>query len=711
MRRMRSFCGSAVLAVGAFVFALLLSANVVRAEPPVRDHDIVPEDYFSLATVGACEVSPDGQYVAYTEMRWDKEADKRNIDLWVVECETKQRQRLTFDTASAGGPTWSPDGRYIYFAGGHKRAGEKHPPYDGKRQVWRVSPCGGDLFPVTRVKDGIGEFELSKDGRTLYYAVSDEQYGDEFKKLRKKHKHLEYGHGVVEYTQLWKLDLESWRAKKLVDEKRVIREFSVLPDESAIAMITTPDDTLMTNEGWSRVDVFDIASGETRIVTKDGWREGHPSPFGWVGNLACSSDGKMLAWTVDFDGYPGEIYVANCHGEGVEPWMLDRPREVTVTGNLHWVPGSSDLAFTAEDHARQRIYGFTKVAPGKRQVESAGEMTPGDFVIHNYCFSEDGRGLVVVKSDIQSGRDIYLASSVRDAKNGKWARLTDVNPQIATWKLPRISLVQWKAPDGTEVEGILELPPDYTPDKGPLPMVVELHGGPTAATMYRMRLWIYGRTLMAAKGYALLSPNYRGSTGYGDKFLTGLVGRENDIEVKDILAGVDAMVERGIADPDRLGVMGWSNGGFLTNCLITQTTRFKAASSGAGILDMVLQWASEDTPGHVINFMQGLPWEAPDSYRHSSPAYALDKVTTPTIVHVGGSDPRCPPAHSKGLYRALKYYVGVESELVVYPGAGHGLTKYKDRLAKMEWDLAWFEKHLGAAGAGEGDNAAESEDE
>jgi dipeptidyl aminopeptidase/acylaminoacyl peptidase len=244
-----------------------------------------------------------------------------------------------------------------------------------------------------------------------------------------------------------------------------------------------------------------------------------------------------------------------------------------------------------------------------------------------------------------------------------------------------------------EVEGILELPPDYQPGK-PLPMIVELHGGPTSATPYCLQFWIYGRTLMPAKGYALLSPNYRGSTGYGRKFMTDLVGRENQIEVEDILKGVDAMVERGIADPLRLGVMGWSNGGFLTNCVITQTDRFKAASSGAGILDMVIQWGSEDTPGHVNNYMRGFPWEKPDAYRKASPVFSLDKVKTPTLIHVGGSDPRCPPAHSRGLNRALEYYMKVPTELVVYPGESHSLTKYKNRKAKMEWDLAWFERYL-----------------
>ena len=200
---------------------------------------------------------------------------------------------------------------------------------------------------------------------------------------------------------------------------------------------------------------------------------------------------------------------------------------------------------------------------------------------------------------------------------------------------------------------------------------------------------------MPARGYALLSPNYRGSTGYGDAFLEELVGRENDIEVKDIVAGVHWLVDQGYADPKKLGVTGWSNGGYLTNCLITaEPDMFAAASSGAGVLDMVIQWGTEDTPGHVINFVGGLPWQQPEAYRHASPLYALDRVKTPTIIHVGGADPRVPVAHSRALYRALKHYLHVPVQLVEYPGEPHGLTTRHNRMAKMEWDLAWFDKYL-----------------
>jgi dipeptidyl aminopeptidase/acylaminoacyl peptidase len=286
--------------------------------------------------------------------------------------------------------------------------------------------------------------------------------------------------------------------------------------------------------------------------------------------------------------------------------------------------------------------------------------------------------------------DVFLVDGKESPR-----RLTRVNPQADTWKLPRLSVFTWKAPDGTPVEGILELPPDSKKGER-LPLVVEIHGGPTTAAYYKLQYWIYGRTLLPAKGYALLTPNYRGSTGYGDKFLTDLIGRENDLDVGDILAGVDALVAAGIADPERLGVTGWSNGGYLTNCLISRTTRFKAAVSGAGILDAVMEFGAGDEPAYTIVFKQGFPWNSAARYQKASPSYSLEKIRTPTLIHVGGNDERCPPGHSRMLYRVLKEYNRVPTELLVYPGEGHGLMKYRNRRAKLEWDLAWFERYLRA---------------
>ena len=667
--------------------AWLSMIGTVAAGEPARTHDIEAEDYFTIAGIYGCATSPDGEYVAYYEARWEPPAEKRNIDLWVVDTRSKRIRRLTFDRAADASPQWSPDGKYIYFTSARKRGGEEDPPYSGKKQVWRISPRGGEPQAVTRVKEGIGTYQLAHDGAAVYYTVAEEEVADEWKDLRSKYKDLEYGHGVTEFSQVWKLDLESWRVEKIIDEKRVIVSLAVSPDQGRIAMITKPDETMLSNEGWSRVDVYDAATKDVRAVTPDGWRADHPTPFGWVDAVSWSRDGAALAFPVSFDGYPTRVYVAEWPGGPPRLHLLRAPDQVTISGGpAKWRGESRDLCFTGEERARVRVYCLTDVQDGRQGPTRV--MSPGDVAVRAFSFSRGGGRLAAVLGTVEHPPDVFFVS-----KSGTYDRLTRVNPQVDTWKLPQISIVSWQGAHGNPVEGILELPPGYEPGE-PLPTVIELHGGPTSATQYRLRLWIYGRTLLAAKGYALLSPNYRGSTGYGDKFLTDLIGHENDVEVEDILKGVDAMIERGIADPDRLGVIGWSNGGFLVNCLIAKTDRFKAASSGAGVLHQVMQWGLEDTPGHVINYMRDYPWSNPEAYGKGSPLYDLDKVKTPTLIHVGGSDDRVPPAHSRALYRALQHYLHVPVELVVYPGEGHSLWKYENRKSKMEWDLAWFERYL-----------------
>lgn len=667
--------------------ALLLLAPVARSAEPVRDHAITVDDYFTLGTITQLAVSPDGSRVAYVEQRWEGDAETRNADLWVVDVATKTRHRLTFDRAEEANPQWSPDGRHVLFTANVRRPGDDAPPHDGRTQVWRIAPDGGDPQALTRHKEGIGRYELSADGRALYYTVVTEGTDEEWKELRTRYKDLDYGHGVTKFTQVWRLDLESWRTEKLVDERRVVAAMRVAPDQSRIAMVTTPDDELLHLEGWSRVDVWHAATRKVETVTPEGWRDAHGSPFGWIEGPAWSADGA-LAFAVEFDGHPCRIYACEWNGAAHRTWELRRPEGVSVVGtSLAWRGTTRELCFLGEHRARARVHGIADVRGGAQGPDR--QLTPGDHAVAAFHLPASGGPLGIVDATVTDPPDVYL---VRDG--GATERITKVNPQVDSWKLPKISLVQWKAPDGREVEGILELPPDAKPGER-LPLVVEIHGGPTASSLLQLQYWIYGRVLLPARGYALLSPNYRGSTGYGDAFLEELLGRENDVEVADILAGVDACVERGIADPDRLGVMGWSNGGYLTNCLVTKTDRFKAASSGAGVVDQVIQWGTEDTPGHVVNFMGGkLPWAEPEAYRAASPMDALDRVRTPTLLHVGELDARVPAAHARAMYRALKTYLGVPTELVVYPGAGHGLAKQKHRRAKMEWDLAWFERHL-----------------
>jgi dipeptidyl aminopeptidase/acylaminoacyl peptidase len=314
-------------------------------------------------------------------------------------------------------------------------------------------------------------------------------------------------------------------------------------------------------------------------------------------------------------------------------------------------------------------------------------------VVHGFDADAADKQGVVLMSTPDRFPDLYLLTGKGETPR----RLTTLNPQTDTWKLPTMKHVTWKAADGATVGGVLELPPGYK-EGTKLPLVVAIHGGPTTSVKTEMNFDPHnGRLYFAAKGYTVLCPNYRGSTGYGDPFVTQLIGHENDVEVNDIVAGIKHLIDTGVADPDRVAVMGWSNGGYLTNCLITRRElpfKLKAASSGAGILDTAMEWGINDEPAYPKVFKKGHPWQTGDVYRKTSPSWDLGNSATPTLIHVGGNDERCPPGHSRMLYRALKEYLNVPAELIVYPGEPHGLTKYANRKAKMEWDLAWFEKYV-----------------
>lgn len=673
--------------------ALLPAAAIAQ---PIRSHDITISDYESLAIIDSVIQSPDGEKAVHVERRWEN--DQRNHDLWVTQLRGGAPLRVTFDAATDTAPMWAPDSSTIYFLSNPKAPGAEKPPGDGKNQVWRIAADGSDLRPVTRVEGGVDQFELTRDGSAIFYSIGKEHEDEEWADLRKKTREtIQFGHGTRKVSEIWRLDLRTWRSEKVFDQKQHVARFTLSPDATRLAVISVPDDRLYSMEGWSQIDVLTLTTGDTTRVPDDVFRKQTASPYGWLEALEWSDDGASLAFSVGWDGYPTELYIADVSGPAPRVRKLDRPDEVHPMPAIGWV--GDDLYFLAESRARTNVCAVADVRGGAqgsfRRVSSAD-------VAHAFSAPRGEtpfkRRLVVVMSSPTRSTDLFLVEDTGAAAQEVHTPLTDVNPQMATWKLPQMSLVTWRAADGQEVEGVLELPPDYQSGSGPLPLVLDLHGGPTGSSQLLFEFWGYGRVIFAANGYALLSPNYRGSTGYGDKFLTDLIGRENEIEVGDILAGVDTMIAKGIADKDKLAAIGWSNGGFLVNCLITKTDRLKAASSGAGVVDQFLQWATEDTPNHVVNFMQGPAWKRAEAYLKASPSYALGNVRTPTLIHVGENDERVPAQHARALHRALRDYLNVPTQLCVYPEQGHGLSKASQRMAKMEWDLAWFNKHVRGEG-------------
>lgn len=695
------------MSVRPLILLVLLSLPSLAATP-VRDHDIEPDDVFSLRSGSSASLSPDGARVAYVETRWDELSGARNQDLWVLDLKTSASTRLTFDRGSEGSPAWSADGRSLFFGAARTRAGQDTPPWNGTSQVWRMDASGGEPTPITEAPEGVRSWKLSGDRHSLWYVQGRERADEDvWAPVRGANPDLLYGHGTGTLSELWRLDLRTWRTRKVLDDSRVIGSFDPSPDGSRVAMITTPDEELIFNEGWSRVDILDVESGAVTTLPDALWRSAAPSPYGWLEGVTWSGDGEAVAFSVDFDGYPAELLVAEvAAGATPQVWQLTRPGTTSFGWGLQWRGPGRDLCFQVMDRARVRLVCAEKVRAGQQGPTT--EFTPGDVVAWSAAFTDDGSQYIVNSGTSTTFADFYVARSSRPGKGLR--KVTDFNPQAAAWKLPQVRLFSWSGADGNMVEGVLELPPDWKEGDPPLPLVLQLHGGPTWATSMNLNVGTGGRGIFAARGWALLSPNYRGSMGYGDDFLRQLIGRENDIEITDSLTGVDALVAAGIVDGERMAVMGWSNGGFMTNCIIATTESFKAASSGAGVFDQTLQWAIEDTPGHVINYMEALPWEDPAAVQKASPLFSAHKISTPTLIHVGEHDGRVPPAHSRALYRALRHYVDVPVELVVYPGEGHGLSSKAHRTSKMAWDIAWFDKYVLGVEPGAEDVDAETEE-
>ncbi|MBN9521836.1 S9 family peptidase [bacterium] len=671
------------------VFPLIVLLVAVRPVAAQEKRVVTPADYGSVATATEVAVSPDGTMVAYCVATWDEKADNRRTDLWVTTTDGKGTpRRLMSERANDRHPKWAADGSAVYVLRNRKAGDAKAPPLDGTAQVWRVA-VDGKAAPaaVTKVKGGVIAFDFAPKADAVFYTTdADVTDPDDFLKLRERYPKIEYGHGTRKVSELYRLPAAGGEAVKVLAEKRYVREFAVTPDGRRVAMITAPDDTVIRSEGDSRVDVWE--SGKV-TTTDQSWKTTAASPWPWLESLAWNEAGTRLAYCTIFDAYPTEIVVCR-HGDGGWPaTRLPRGDRLQVRGYgspLRWV-GDAVYFVTDKD-------GFNDIA-GLRTDGSGGS---GNSVV--------GVGGVVFAFDISPehgtfvvrGSPTGLAEVVGPGKDGKPVVLTDLNPQAKGWALPTVEHVTWKAPDGASVGGALELPPRYKKGEKKLPLVVAIHGGPTTSSTAAIQFDPHnGRLYFAAAGYAVLAPNYRGSTGYGNKFVTDLVGRENDLDVKDILAGIRHLIDAGIADPDRVAVMGWSNGGYLTNCLIAlpdPPVRIRAASSGAGILDTVAEWGFNDEPAYPRVFKTGLPWERPDLYRRTSPTYQLGNVKTPTLIHVGANDDRCPPGHSRMLYRALRENLNVPTQLCVYPGEPHGLGRLSHRRAKMEWDLAWFDRYL-----------------
>jgi dipeptidyl aminopeptidase/acylaminoacyl peptidase len=673
----------AVLA-SAFVVCASLALGAAQADRGPRPATI--DDAMALRSVGSPAIAPDGRMVLYTIREWrDAERDERpdasgrkesRTEIWRVGTDgAPEARQLTFGPGSAASPTWSPDGRFIGFlaARGRAAAGDDGGP---KTQVWIMPADGGEAWALTSAPEGVQAYAWSPDGRRVAYVSQDPlaKADDERRKRRDDPKTFE---GDFRYAHLWVIDVASREAARLTEgtDYTVSGDPSWAPDGTRLAFTAAP--TPLTRD--TRADVY-VVTVSTRRVDRITTNPGPDSAPAW------SPDGATIAYLSEpndqapkGDGIPLQ-HVGNAHlmlydvASGRAADAASASFDLSP-GEPVWAPGGRRVYFTVGRRAFREMFAYDAAA---RQYVA---LTDGALV-GTPSFSRDGSRAAFVRESASEPADVYVSGPAFAAPR----RLTTANPQLAGVALGAAEVITWNDA-GTDVEGVLLKPVGYQPGTR-YPLLVVAHGGPTGAHTDGFKL-ADGGQVWAGAGWAVLYPNPRGSTNYGERFMRANIGDWGGGDYRDIMTGVDAVIDRGVADPSKLAVMGWSYGGYLTCWIVSQTSRFKAAMMGAGLSDLVSMYGTTDIPDYLGTFFNGIPSAGTlPLYRERSGLTGVDAVTTPLLILQGGSDERVPTGQSMEFYRALRDR-GKTVALVFYPREGHGLREYyhvRDRLTRQfEW--------------------------
>ncbi len=355
-------------------------------------------------------------------------------------------------------------------------------------------------------------------------------------------------------------------------------------------------------------------------------------------------------------------------------------------GISFWSNDSRYIYFTSQVGLNYPLF---KVSIDNDQIEQITNLAGGTY----FYKDKDSGKFIVWYSDSENPEDCYYSEPENLAHRDKWIRLTDANPQVKDFLLGKYETIRWKSTDGTIVEGILIKPVNYKEGRR-YPLIVQIHGGPASAYTNSFEAsWGNYVHIFAANDYVVFQPNYRGSSGYGEKFKKEIVGNFHRLSFDDIMTGVDYLIERGIVNPDSMGIMGWSAGGDFSNWALVLTDRFKAISTGAGTVNQISYYGQTDMQSWVELYFKGTPYNNWDDYVEESPLKYIKNAKTPTLIHFGENDRRVPISQGQELYIALKK-LGVPTEFIVYPNVGHGISDMRYRMVKMQAEFNWFEKWI-----------------
>ena len=639
-----------------FVLAVPVAGQERRA--------MTTDDGLDMVQVGGAMISPDGSWVLFSKSELNWEENERKTTWWRVSAEGGEPYRYIGDDGG-GNFQFSPDGSRLAFTRS----------VDDESQLFLLPTTGGEAVQLSEHETSIGSYAWSEDGSKIIF-VATEPRTDEEEEAR------EAGYDAIfvdegpngqqsgNWNNLWLIEVESGAERRLTDTDHRIGSFSVAPNGDRI-LFTSRIENRRNQQNLSEIQLLEVEAGTIRQLTDNSAPEGR---------LSWAPDGRSFAYTARTDGewelLLDKIWVMDPDGGGRR--IVSGAFDGNI-GNFVWAPDASAILFSGLHGTNNNLYRINLGSDSVEQITSSvGSLAPSSF-------SRDRVKMAYVFQDFDTPADIWVGPT-----DGTGAvQLTDVNPTITDeLVLGQGEVIRWESRDGTEIEGILVLPAEY--QSGVLPLLLHIHGGP--AGVFR-NSFSASTHVWAGLGYAQLFPNVRGSSGYDDDLLRGNLRDIGSGDYEDLMTGVDELISRGIADPDKLGLRGWSYGGILGGWTITQTDRFKGASVGA----MVSDWTSEYGPGfnHDVRlwYIGGTPWDNTDEWRERSALTHVANVTTPTLVLHGINDRTDTEPQSMMFFQALKDQ-GKITRYIRFPREPHGFQEPRHQRTRDVEEIRWIQKYV-----------------
>jgi len=692
-------------------FAVLaITATLIHAAPKPSKSAWSPDDVVNAETATGFQISPDGRWVVWVKGTPDEEKGVRVGNLIRSSLTEDKDVDLTRGNQGARLPRWSPDGKHIAFLSTRpvpkpkdsartksvrkrSRAEEEEEP---KTQIWLLDPFGGEPWHLTDYSRDIEYFAWA-GSETIVFAAPEEK--SEFEQRIKGKKDTTE---VIEDdmhtppARLFKVDIKTKKITRLTENLDRIGYLSASPDgKYVVTMNQRSLSYIYDNKVKPVVYLHNLVNGENRAIFKD--------PKLNIQQMRWTPDSKGIYAENSHSSKPdfsqagvGELYYFDIEFDKHQKLDLQWERGLTTqfdNGDSEgFIPTKDGLVVLLADGARNRLVRYTRTAKGLSKPEP---LTGGHVKnIFGYEVSLDGKTIVYTYSTASQPGQWYRAK-IGNNEIVEPKKMTDLNKEWQDKIKAKTEVIRWKGANDDEVEGILYYPHEYKEGKK-YPLVVMIHGGPASLDLDNWEeSWAYPANHMCQRGAFVLKPNYHGSSNYGQKFVESIIGKYYDLEVPDIEKGVDHLIAKGFVDPEKLGVLGWSNGSILTIALTVHTTRYKAAAAGAGDVDWVSDWGNCEFGAAFDTFYFGKSLlEDPKMYLDKSPFFKLDKVRTPTIIFFGSNDRVVPTQQGWMHYRALQQHGKTDVRFLLFPDEEHSLKKLAHQKRKLEEELYWFDKHL-----------------